>query len=77
MNQLNNKTMNRRNLTGIYIFHKFEDEDKRKPTCFEDLPEEKQDEWMNALEPEAVKNLAKHLANTIKTMGEQFNISME
>ena len=61
--------MNRRNLSGVYIFHKFEDEENKKPTCFEDLPEEKQDEWLNTLEPEAVKNLAKHLANTLNHIG--------
>ena len=69
--------MNRRNLSGVYIFHKFEDEDKEKPTCFEDLPEQIQDEWLDVLDREAISNLAKHLANTIRTMGDQFNISME
>lgn len=67
--------MNRRNLSGVYIFHKFEDEDSRKPTCFEDLPEEKQDEWMDTLEPEAVKNLAKHLANTLKYIGDSLDLT--
>ena len=35
--------MRRRNLSGIYIFEKFEDEKKREPTCFEDCSEETQD----------------------------------
>lgn len=35
--------MKRRNISGIYIFHKFENENNLKPTCFEDCPEEKQD----------------------------------
>lgn len=67
--------MNRRNLSGIYIFHKFEGEDSREPTCFEDCPEEKQDEWLNSLDPEAVKNLAKSLGRTLRAIGDQFNIS--
>ena len=66
--------MNRRNLSGIYIFHKFEDEERRQPTCFEDCPEEKQDEWLNSLDPEAVKNLAKQLGNTLRSIGDQFSI---
>lgn len=64
----------RRNLSGIYIFHKFEDEDRREPTCFEDCPIEKQDEWLNSLDSTAVKNLAKQLAGTIKEIGEQLNL---
>ena len=66
--------MNRRNLSGIYIFHKFEDEERREPTCFEDCPEEKQDEWLNNLDPEAVKALAKQLALVLRMIGDQFGI---
>lgn len=69
--------MNRRNLSGVYIFHKFEGEDKRKPTCFEDLPEEKQNEWLGQLTPDAVKNLAKHLGNTIRHLGDFLDLSKE
>lgn len=69
--------MNRRNLSGIYIFHKFDDDDRKRPTCFEDCPEEKQDEWMDSLEPEAVKNLAKQLGKTIRDMGDRFEIAAE
>jgi hypothetical protein len=64
----------RRNLSGVYIFHKFEDEESRQPTCFEDCPEEKQDEWLNSLGPEAVKNLAKHLGSTLRKLGDHFDI---
>jgi hypothetical protein len=67
--------MNRRDLSGIYIFHKFEDEERRQPTCFEDCPEEKQDEWLNSLDPEAVKNLAKMLGKTLREIGDQFELS--
>jgi len=67
--------MNRRNLSGIYIFHKFEDEERRQPTCFEDCPEEKQDEWLDSLDLEAVKNLAKMLGNTLREIGDQFELS--
>ena len=67
--------MNRRNLSGIYIFHKFADDERREPTCFEDCPEEKQDEWLNSLNAEAVKNLSKQLAKTLRTIGEQFDIA--
>jgi len=66
--------INRRNLSGIYIFHKFEDEERREPTCFEDCPEEKQDEWLNSLDPDAVKNLAKMLGRTLRSIGDQLDL---
>ena len=67
--------MNRRDLSGIYIFHKFEDEERRQPTCFEDCPEEKQDEWLDSLDLEALKNLAKMLGKTLREIGDQFELS--
>lgn len=68
------KNLKRRNLSGIYIFYKFEDEDNRKPTCFEDCPEEKQDEWLNSLNKQALKNLSKQFANTLRDIGDRFGI---
>lgn len=66
--------VNRRNISGIYIFHKFDEDEKREPTCFEDCPESKQDEWLNSLDAEGVKNLAKMLANTIRSIGDQLDL---
>ncbi len=56
--------MRRRNLSGVYIFEQFEDEEKRQPTCFEDCTREKQEEWLDSLKPEALKNLCLHLGET-------------
>lgn len=67
--------MRRRNLSGIYIFDKFEDEEKRQPTCFEDCQEETQDKWLDSLEPEALKNLAKMLGEKLRLIGDQFEIA--
>lgn len=66
--------VNRRNISGIYIFHKFDDDERREPTVFEDCPEDKQDEWLASLDPEAVKNLAKQLARTIRSIGDQLDL---
>lgn len=66
--------LNRRNLSGVYIFYKFEEDESREPTCFEDCPEEKQDEWLNSLDPEAVKNLAKHLGKSLRELGDQLDV---
>lgn len=67
----------RRNLTGIFIFDKFEDEEKRQPTCFEDCQESTQDEWLESLEREALVNLAKKLAETIKYIGDELDLVRE
>lgn len=66
--------INRRNLSGIYIFHKFKDEERREPTVFEDCPEDRQDEWLSSLNAEAVKNLAKELGKTLRSIGDQFDL---
>ena len=67
----------RRNLTGIYIFDKFEGEEERQPTCFEDCQESTQDRWLNSLEREALINLAKHLGKTLKDIGDQLDLVRE
>jgi hypothetical protein len=66
--------INRRNISGIYIFHKFDEDERREPTCFEDCPESKQDEWLNSLDAEGVKNLAKMLGNTIRSIADQLDL---
>lgn len=64
----------RRNLSGIYIFDVLPGDERRKPTCFEDCTEEKQQEWLDSLTPEALKNLSIQLAKTLRTIGDQFDI---
>ncbi len=63
--------MNRRNISGIYILHKFEDEEAQKPTCIEDCPLEKQQEWINTLDTEAVKRLAIKLAEELRELADR------
>jgi hypothetical protein len=68
---------NRRNLSGIYFFHKFDEDDNIEPTCFEDCPTEKQDEILDMLDSEAVKRLAKQLASTLREIGDYFTLMKE
>jgi hypothetical protein len=56
----------RRNLSGIYIFDVLPGDERRQPTCFEDCTEEKQQEWLDSLTPEALKNLSIQLGKDIK-----------
>ena len=66
--------MKRRNLSGIYYLCKLDGEEERKPTCFEECSEEKQDEILAKLEPEAVRSLAKQLAQVLKAIGDQLDL---
>lgn len=67
--------MTRRNLSGIYIFEQFDDEQKASPTCFEECSEETQDKWLDSLDEAALKRLAKQLAETLKEIGNAFDIT--
>jgi len=69
--------MKRRNLSRIYIFEKFEDEEKRQPTCFEDCTEKTQDRWLESLDREALIRLAKSLGQTLNLIGNQFDLTAE
>ncbi len=66
--------MKRRNLSGIYIFEQFEGEEKRQPTVFEDCTEKTQDKWLDSLDNNALKNLAKQLGIVISELGDTFEI---
>ena len=69
-----NEIPRRRNLSGIYIFEQFTEESKRQPTCFEDCDAKTQKKWLNELEKEALINLALKLGETIKNIGDSFDI---
>ena len=64
----------RRNLSGVYIFDTLPGDKKRQPTCFEDCTEEKQQEWLDSLTLEALKNLSIQLGKSLRTIGDQFDI---
>jgi len=64
----------RRNLSGVFIFDTLPGDVKRQPTCFEDCTEEKQQEWLDSLTPEALKNLSIQLGKTLRQIGDQFDI---
>ena len=69
--------MKRRNLSSIYIFEKFEDEERGQPTCFEDCTEETQDRWLESLERESLIKLVKLLGQTLNLIGNKFDITAE
>lgn len=64
----------RRNLSGIYIFDTLPGDKRRQPTVFEDCTQEKQQEWLDSLTVEALKNLAKMLGEKLRDLGDMFDI---
>lgn len=66
--------MKRRNLSGIFIFDQFENEEKKEPTCFEDCQESTQDEWLASLSREDIISLAKELGKAIRKIGDELDI---
>lgn len=64
----------RRNLSGIYIFDKFPEDEKRQPTCLEDCQEETRKKWLDSLERDALNNIIERLCETLRNISDQFGI---
>ncbi len=66
--------MKKRNLSGIYIFDKFGDDEKETPTCIEECKEETLDKWIDSMDREGLIRIIKYLADVINKIGDEFNI---
>jgi hypothetical protein len=64
----------KRELSGIYFRSQNSETGKWDNVVFEDLTEEEQDKRMEGKSEEWLKSLAKQLANTINSIGDQFDI---
>lgn len=60
------KELKRRDLSGIYIFDTFPDEEKRQPTCIEDCQQETRRKWCMAQTQNKLRNTIKVLTKTFK-----------
>jgi len=67
----------RRNLSGIYFRYQDSETKEWGNICFEDLPIDTQLEYMKGNSREWVESLVIKLADTLNTIGEQFNIETE
>jgi len=67
--------MEKRNLSGIYF--RTNVHGKWDNVVFEDLPESEQDIVMDGKTDKWIKSLAKMLAQTLRKMGDQFDIVSE
>lgn len=61
----------KRNLDGVYFRIGTEN------ICFSDLTEDQQDNVMENRSEEWLKSMCKHLANTIREIGDQFDLIKE
>ena len=68
------QTLKRRDLSGIYIFDTFPGEEKRRPTCLEDCQPETRKEWLEQLEKPALIGCIETLCETLRTISDQFGI---
>jgi len=64
----------RRNLSGIYLFDKFEGEEKRQPTAFEDCSKDVQDRFLESLNRDGLISMISKLSTTIVNIGDAFDI---
>lgn len=67
--------MIQRNLSGIYFRHKVGE--KMDNVCFEYLPEEKQRELIEKMDEQYKANMILKLAQTIRYIGDQFDLMAE
>ena len=63
-----------RNLSGIWFRYQDPETKEWGNRCFEDLPEEKQDEYMKDRELDWHKRMIKILSNVINDIGDHFDI---
>lgn len=62
-----------RDLDRVY-FRIHEQDDTYDNVCFSDLTEDEQDKMLENRSAEWLKSMCKHLANTIRTIGDQFDL---
>lgn len=69
--------MIRRNISGIYIFDKFPEEEKRQPTCIEDCQSTTRNEWLSTLDKEGLISVVNQLCESLTSLADFCNVSAE
>jgi len=65
------------NLSGIYFRYYNAESCHWENWCFEDLPKEKQEEYLKDTSVEWLKSMVLALANSRKTIGDEFEIKAD
>jgi len=71
------KVLEKRSLSGMFFRFKNLNTDSMENRCFEDLPEEEQEKIMEKANPEFVKGIAKGMAQKLRKLGDEFDITCE
>lgn len=62
------KELKRRDLSGIYIFDKFQTDERRKPTCVEDCAQNTRRKWCMSKNEEYLRNVVRMECETFKDL---------
>lgn len=62
--------LKRRDLSGIYIFDTFPNEERRKPTCIEDCQQETRRKWCMEKTKDCLRETIKMLADSLKELAD-------
>ena len=62
--------LKRRDLSGIYIFDKFPNEERRKPTYVEDCQQETRRKWCMSKDKDYLRETIKMLADSLKELAD-------
>lgn len=62
--------LKRRDLSGIYIFDTFPNEERRKPTCIEDCQQETRRKWCMEQTKDCLRETIKMLADSLKELAD-------
>lgn len=62
--------LKRRDLSGIYIFDTFPNEERRKPTCIEDCQQETRRQWCMAQTKDCLRETIKMLSDSLKELAD-------
>lgn len=68
------ENLKRRGLSGMYIFDKFPEDEKRKPTCIEDCQKETREKYLKGQDEEFLINTIEILCETIRNMSDECGI---
>ena len=68
------ENLKRRGLSGMYIFDKFPEDEKREPTCIEDCQKETREKYLKEQDKEFLINTIEILCETIRNMADECGI---
>lgn len=66
----------RRNITGINVLYKFEEESEPQLTSIEDTSEERMQEWVKSMDNSTLQTMTIYLLKVIRGLGDKFDVKV-